>query len=574
MKKQLNIALGQSTSAGRKTINQDFHGANTPENYLLDAKGIVIAIADGISSSEVSDIASKAAVNGFIADYYCTPDVWSVKNSAQKVLQATNLWLYAQTQNSLYRFNKDKGYVCTFSSIIFKSNSFHIFHSGDSRIYRLANDSFEQLTQDHRRVISQETSYLTRALGIQPQLDLDYATELLDVNDVFILTTDGIYEHVDSNEMLALITEYEHDLNLACEKILQRAFDNGSEDNLTIQIVKILELPLHQIDEVQKQALQLPLPPLLEPRMEFDGYQILRSIYISSRSHVYLAKDLDTQQQVILKTPSIELRTDKQYLEFFLMEDWIAKRIDNPHVLTAVEAPRKRQYLYNVTEFIDGKTLSQWITDNPKPSLDQVRSIIGQVAKGLQAFHRQEMVHQDLRPNNIMIDESGTVKIIDFGATQVGGVLDIGKNRESNEIKGTAQFTAPEYYLGEGGSTRSDIFSLGVITYQMLTGSLPYGTAVSNIKSTRDQRKLVYRSILEEQHHLPPWIDDAIKKAVNVEPFKRYAEVSEFIYDLNAPNTAFLKRTKPPLIERDPLLFWQSVSVILLIAIIIQSAMK
>lgn len=564
MKKQLKIALGQSTSKGRKTINQDCHGSHVPDNYLLDAKGIVIAIADGISSSDVSDIASKSAVNGFIADYYCTPDVWSVKNSAQKVLQATNLWLYAQTQNSLYRFNKDKGYVCTFSSIIFKSNSFHVFHCGDSRIYRLSNDNLEQLTQDHRRIVSTETSYLTRALGIHRQLDLDYGTQALEINDVFILTTDGIYEYVDNNEMLALITQHESDLNQACEAILQRAFDNGSEDNLTIQIVKILELPLHQIEEVQQQVARLPLPPLLEARMEFDGYQILRNIYISSRSHVYLAKDLDTQQQVILKTPSTELRTHKQYLESFLMEDWIAKRIDNPHVLRAIESPRKRQFLYNVTEFIEGKSLSQWIIDNPKPNLDQVRNIIAQAAKGLQAFHRQEMIHQDLRPNNIMIDDSGTVKIIDFGATQVGGVMDIGQNRETNEIKGTAQFTAPEYYLGEGGSTRSDIFSLGVITYQMLTGSLPYGTSVSKVKTTKDLHKLVYQSILEEQHALPAWVDVAIKKAVHVDPLKRYSEVSEFIFDLNSPNTAFLKRTKPPLIERNPLAFWQGTSAILL----------
>lgn len=564
MKKKLRVAIGQHTSAGRKIINQDCHGAQTPDNYLLDAKGIVIAIADGISSSDVSDIASKAAVNGFIADYYCTPDVWSVKNSAQKVLQATNLWLYAQTQNSLYRFNKDKGYVCTFSSIVLKSNSFHIFHCGDSRIYRLSCGALEQLTQDHRRIVSEETSYLTRALGIQPQLDLDYATQPLEINDVFILATDGIYEFVDNSDIQRLITQHESDLNQACDAILKLAYDNGSQDNLTIQIVKVLELPAHQIEEIQEQVARLPLPPLLEARMTFDGYQILRNIYISSRSHVYLAKDLDTQQQVILKTPSTELRADKHYLECFLMEDWIAKRIDNPHVLTAIESPRKRQFLYNVTEFIEGQSLSQWIIDHPKPTLDQVRSIISQAAKGLQAFHRQEMIHQDLRPNNIMIDESGTVKIIDFGATQVGGVLDIGKNRDTNDIKGTAQFTAPEYYLGEGGTTRSDIFSLGVITYQMLTGSLPYGTSVSKVKTVKDLQKLVYQPILEEQYHLPAWVNDAIKKAVHVDPLKRYSEVSEFVFDLNTPNMAYLKRAKLPLLERNPLAFWQGVSAILL----------
>ena len=248
MKKQLKIALGQSTSAGRKAINQDCHSARIPDNYLLDTKGVVVSIADGISSSDVSDIASKAAINGFIEDYFCTPDVWSVKYSAQKVLQATNLWLYAQTQNSLYRFNKDKGYVCTFSSIVFKSNSFHIFHCGDSRIYRLSGNTLEQLTQDHRRVVSEETSYLTRALGIHTQLDLDYTTQALEPGDVFILTTDGIYEYVNNSDMLALIYQHEEDLNKACEAILKLAYDKGSKDNLTIQIVKILVYKGYTVD--------------------------------------------------------------------------------------------------------------------------------------------------------------------------------------------------------------------------------------------------------------------------------------------------------------------------------------
>ena len=576
MKKQLIIKIGQSSNAGRKEINQDFHGAYIPTDYLLDDKGIAIAIADGISSSSVSQLASKTAVTGFLADYYCTPDAWSVKHSVQKVLQATNSWLFSQTRNSPYRFNIDKGYVCTFSSLVIKSNTFHIFHSGDSRIYRLTNNKtnnhLEQLTEDHRRTVSEDTSYLTRALGISAQLELDYLSQPVEVNDIFILATDGIYEYASENEIIHSIMKHEQNLDQAAKEILNTALDNGSQDNLTIQVVKIMELPDHQVNEVQQQVSSLPLPPLLEARMEFDGYRILRDIYISSRSHVYLAQDLDTQQQVILKTPSTELRDNQQYLERFLMEDWIAKRISNPHVLTAIESPRKRQYLYNVTEFIEGKSLSQWIIDNPAPGIDKVRSIISQVAKGLQAFHRQEMVHQDLRPNNIMIDESGTAKIIDFGATQVGGILDIGNNREDNEIKGTAQFTAPEYYLGHGGNTRSDIFSLGVITYQMLTGKLPYGTAVSKANTSTAQRKLVYQSILEEEHGLPPWVDDAIKKAVQVDPLKRYFEVSEFAYDLNQPSAAYLKKAKPPLLERDPLMFWQGISLILLIIIIFQSA--
>src|SRR5690606_25145395 len=101
------------------------------------SKGIVVAIADGISSSNVSQIASETAIAGFIEDYYCTPEAWSVKLSAQRVLQAINSWLFSQTHNSPYRFDKDKGYICTFSALILKSHTAHLLHSGDTRIYRL-----------------------------------------------------------------------------------------------------------------------------------------------------------------------------------------------------------------------------------------------------------------------------------------------------------------------------------------------------------------------------------------------------------------------------------------------------
>ena len=166
--------------------------------------------------------------------------------------------------------------------------------------------------------------------------------------------------------------------------------------------------------------------------MIFDGYKIIREVHASSRSHVYLATDEETNATVVIKTPSIDLQGDPAYLERFLMEEWIARRINSAHVLKPCPQTRKRNYFYIVTEFIDGQTLTQWMIDNPKPELETVRGIIEQIAKGLQAFHRMEMLHQDLRPENIMIDSTGTVKIIDFGSTRVAGVMEIAAPDEQN----------------------------------------------------------------------------------------------------------------------------------------------
>ncbi|WP_024851417.1 bifunctional protein-serine/threonine kinase/phosphatase [Hydrogenovibrio kuenenii] len=570
MTKQLNVSIGQYSDKGRKALNQDFYGSLIPEEPLLSSKGIVIALADGISSSQVSQIASETAVKGFLMDYFSTSEAWRVKTSAQSVLLAINSWLFSQTRRSQYRYNKDKGFVCTFSSVVFKSTTAHLFHAGDSRIYRIAatQNTLEQLTEDHRTWLSSEESFLSRALGVNDQLEIDYQTHVLDKGDVFILTTDGVYEFLSDERMVELIGQHEVDLDIAAKKIVDEAYQKGSDDNLTVQIVRVDNLPDYDESEAYQQMTALPFPPQLEARMQFDGYEILRDIHNSSRSHVFLARDLESKQQVILKVPSIDLRDDAAYLERFLLEEWIARRIEHANVLKPIVQTRKRNYLYITTEYIEGQTLAQWMLDNPKPDVETVRKIVEQIAKGLRAFHRLEMLHQDIRPNNIMIDRQGTVKIIDFGSTRVAGLAEITSPLNQPDLLGTAQYTAPEYFLGDVGSTRSDQFSLAVITYQLLSGRLPYGIQVAKARTKADQRKLRYRSVVEEDRDSPIWIDEALRKALQPEPQKRYREISEFIYDLRHPNQAYLNKTQAPLIDRNPVLFWKSISLILLLLVL------
>ncbi len=169
-----------------------------------------------------------------------------------------------------------------------------------------------------------------------------------------------------------------------------------------------------------------------------------------------------------------------------------------------------------------------------------------------------------------MIDSAGTVKIIDFGATRVAGIMEIATPIEQINLLGAEQFAAPEYFLGEAGSMRSDIFSLGVVAYQMLPGKLPYGTNVPKSRTRAAQRKLEYQSILTDDRKTPAWVDDAIRKAVHPDPSERYEELAEFVYDLHHPNQAFLNKTRPPLIERHPVFFWKMVSFVLMIVVVIQ----
>ena len=567
MKTSLATSIGQYSSQGRKAINQDCYGVSVPREPALSTKGIAVAIADGISSSEVSQAASQSSIRSFLEDYYCTSETWTVRTAAQHVLQATNAWLFAQNQRNT-QFRLDKGYVCTFTALVFKSNTAYLFHIGDAQVIRLRGGAENKidsnvLTEPHRRSLSTNKSYLARALGISQPLDIDYSALPLELGDIFLLTTDGVYEHISQDEINTIINANFDDLDKAAKEIAEQAYANGSDDNLTAQLVRIDGLPSSESNEFLQRANELPFPPQLKARMEFDGYQVIRNLHKSSRSHLLLAQDLKTQQAVVIKSPSTEGRQNNEYIKRFLMEQWIANRLNNTHIVKSHRPTEKPRYCYVVTEFVDGQTLTQWMIDNPCPNLDEVRSIIEQVAIGLQAFHRQEMLHQDLRPNNIMIDVNGTVKIIDFGSTFVAGVEETHAVTAPDVMPGTAQFLAPEYFLGEFGTKWSDIYSLACITYHMLSGRSPYGTAVAKSRTQLDQRRLVYKSVLAPQRQLPAWIDLCLKKGLQVDPLKRYAEISEFIQDLRKPNPKFIQQSRSPLLERDPVRFWQGVSAVL-----------
>jgi serine/threonine protein phosphatase PrpC/predicted Ser/Thr protein kinase len=560
--KQLTVSIGEYSTKGRKALNQDFHDIRIPPEPLLSTKGIAIAIADGISSSKVSQEASKISVSYFLDDYFSTSETWSVKKSAQRVLFAANSWIYAQNRQNQYHLNKDRGYVCTFTGMVIKSNTAYLFHVGDARIYRLRQGTLEQLTEDHRIWVSKEVSYLSRAMGIDSEIRIDYDSHEVEEGDLYLFMTDGVYEYVEQNHLHKIVATYREDLPAMAKAMVQHAYKEGSDDNLTLQIVRVETLPDKSLMDIDEIGTQKPFPPLLEARELFDGYNIIRKLSATPRSHVYLALDEEQNRPVVLKTPSVELQENQKYIERFLLEEWIARKINNAHVAKAYQQTRKRNYLYNVSEYIEGQTLTQWMRDNPNPSLERVRSITEQIAKGLLAFHRLEMIHQDLRPENIMINEIGHIKIIDFGSTKVKGITEINSEFESEEILGTQQYSAPEYFLGELGSYRSDMFSLGVIVYEMLSGKLPYGTQVAKSTTKAMQRKLKYKSLYTEEGNVPVWIDETLRKMLHPNPYKRYDELSEFLYDLRNPNKSFLKKTRPPLKVRNPIAFWKIIAFI------------
>ena len=554
---QLKVSVGQHSDRGRKSINQDFYGFRVPPEPQLSAKGIAIAVADGIGSSEVSQVAAEFAVMAFLDDYYSTSETWSVKKSADRVLAAANSWLHSRTCQSSYRYDKDRGYVCTLSGLVLKGSTAHLFHVGDTRVHRLQGDALEQLTQDHRVRVTESESYLARAVGFNSQIEIDYHALEIERGDVFVLATDGVYEHVEGAFIARAIHEARGNLDDAARAIVAEAYRRGSADNLTVQIVAVEDLPEPGSGGLRQQVARLAPPPSFEPRAEVDGYRIVRELHASARSRISLAVDPEGGGLVVLKAPGTDLQADLDHLERFMLEEWIARRLSSPHVLKPYPRTRERRFLYLAMEYIEGQTLAQWMTDQPDADIETVRGIVEQIARGLQAFHRMEMLHQDLRPQNIMIDKTGTVKIIDFGSVSVAGVDERASPGARSSILGTLQYTAPEYFVGDPGTERSDLYSLGVIAYQMLSGRLPYGAEAARVRTRSAQRKLEYESLSD----IPAWVDAALRKAVHPDPLERYESLSEFVYDLRHPNATLLRPT--PLVARNPVLFWKGVSLAL-----------
>ncbi len=556
MSNKLIIAAGQCTKAGIKAQNEDCCGIRIPEGLDLTHKGIVAVTADGVGSSEAGKEASEYCVQGFISDYYSTPMSWSVQTSAERIIHSLNSWLYSQGQR---RYASELSLASTLAVLILKSTTAHLFHVGDSRIYLIRKGKIKALTKDHRLVVDRNKTYLARAMGGEYEVHLEYNSIHIEAGDIFVLNTDGIHEFIDG-ETIKQLALAQKDAEFAATSIVQAALEAGSNDNVTCQILHIEQLPNQDENEYYRQLITLPFPPPLSAGMQLDGYRIMREIHTSVTVQVYLAEDSETGETVVIKTPSVNFEDDPAYIDRFMHEEWVGRRINNPHVFKIYDLKRHRSSLYYVTEFLEGSSLAQWILDHPNTDLNEVRRIAEQVVKGLRGFHRKEMVHQDLKPENIMIDPDDNVKIIDFGCVQVSGLKEIYTPIQDQSVQGTANYIAPELFDGFEGTPKSDMYSLGVTLYTMLShGHFPYG----QLEKAQKHKHYNYISVRQYNQQVPVWMDSALEKSIHPNPEKRYDRFSELLRDLSKPNPSMMK-TSAPLIERNPIGFWRGLSVIML----------
>ncbi len=578
---KLQLIVGGYSCAGIKAENQDAFATKVPTNIELESKGALAVIADGVSSASRAADAAQMAVTQFINEFYATPETWSTKKSAGQVLNSLNQWLYAQGEALEYSENSShkqyQQWLTTFSAIVFKSTTGFIFHVGDSRISVFQQQKIIPLTKDHNQKQGRNNIVLTRALGADSRLKVDVHQVDLQTQDIYLLTCDGVHDFISNNTLVTLLntlpkTPTNADLSTVSKQIVEQAIAAGSDDNVSCLLVSIVQLPTKKLDEIERELLAKAIPPALQVGQKIDEYQIRKVLYASTRSHLYLVQK-NNEDLLVLKTPSANFCEDSLYLQGFIREAWVGERINHTHVMKIKTPPQNSQFLYHLCEYINGQTLTDWMRDNPKPSIAQVRNIVEQLVSALRAFQRLEIVHRDLHPDNIMIDNAGQIKLIDYGSAWVAALAERQDTLVETIPQGSINYCAPETLISLKANHQSDLFSLGVICYQLLCGKLPFKPMsypkIQKLTAQADFSQWQYRSIKQFRPELPIWLDLMLKQATEPQANNRYQAYSELLKDFSTPNIAAVEAyQQQPLIERDPVKFWQITSLLLTIALI------
>ncbi len=566
----LQVDIGCVSDAGIKPTNEDAASFNIPtQPHQLEYKGVCCALADGVSTAEAGKEASLQSVSRFIDDYYKAPETWSVSHTGQKVLSATNLSLFKRS----HEFTQEsKGYLCTFVSLVLKSQTAHFFHVGDSRIYLFKQGKLKQLTRDHSTFIGEGKSYLTRALGMDNNLHVDYGKLNLDVGDKFVLSSDGMHEFVPEQQIIQVLSD-----NLSAQEqaqqLLNCAMDNGSDDNISCIVASVSQIANQSYDDLAAKLTRLPFPPDLQSGMIIDGYKVTKELFASPRSQLYLVQDQATNRPLVMKTPSVNYAQDTAYIDRFIQEEWIGKRISSERVVKVVEQSRPRSCLYYLMEYIEGIGLDEWIEKHPLPPPKRAINIVKQIAQGLEAFHSNETVHQDLRPANILINDNDEITIVDFGSTFVAGTAELFNPIEHEGALGTATYSDPQYLLGKNPGVQGDLYALATITYELFTGQLPYGNAIEECKSAFDYDHLRYQSASYHNPLIPIWFDRALEKGVQMDTEKRYANIALFLHDLTTPNPTFLLDVPESAGRHNSVVFWGVLSGSMLLMLLVVISM-
>ncbi len=556
---QPQTRIGFVSSTGKRADNQDYVGACLEDSRHSSLKGMVVAVADGVGGNKGGRQAAETTVRGFIEGYFGLPETLGVERAAGRALVAMNRWIHMQGRHDPFLANMST----TFSALIFRGRQAHVVHVGDTRIYRLRGKQLMRLTVDHTLSNPDLNHILFRAIGLEEGLRIDYVVHSLEPHDRFLLCSDGVHGVLTDRRIQPLLVQYAAPEECA-QAIVQAASEAGSQDNITALVMDVIGLPAADQIDLETTIDALVIRELPSEGDEVDGFKLLSKISDGRYSRLFKAEDSVEKRIVALKFPHPRVASEAAYRRAFVREAWIAARVLSPWIVGVIGlAPGRQTRLYSVMPYYEGITLEERLKQPVKLSLEKGVDIGIKLAKAVYALNRLRIVHRDIKPDNVLLQEGGGLKLLDLGVARLPGFPEF----EEEEIPGTPSYMAPELFEGERGDDSSDVYALGVTLYRIFSaGYYPYGEVEPFSRPRFNKRA----SLTHYRSDLPAWLDILLTRAVAVEKSKRVGDAMELAFELEN-GLAHGVRAVPsqlPFYERNPVLFWQIIALMLALALL------
>ena len=551
------VSIGTHTAIGPRPRNEDFVGAVLGSQIAAERRDVAAAIADGIGSAKGGRVAAETAVRGFLDGFWDVPETMEVRRAGARILNSLNGWIHSQGRQDANLV----GMGCTFTALVLRGRLAHVLHVGDTRAYRLSGGRLIRLTEDHVRDDRGKSPVLIRALGIEAELRLDYSSHPVALHDRFLLCSDGVHGLL-VDETIADVLRVRSAPDVTARTLVEEALAAGSTDNCTALVLDVLALPTARSEDVGSAIRRLPLNPVPQVGDTVDGFVLNVLVSEGRYSRLFGAVDDADGAPVVLKFPKPQVAETAIFHAAFVREAWVGTRITSPWVAHVIELPPGRQTcLYTVMALYTGELLETRLSRRPMVGLEEGRNIAVKLAHALAVLHRAGIIHRDVKPDNVMLESGGSLKLLDLGVVRLPGLEDF----PPENIPGTAAYMAPEMFQGEAGNVATDIYALGVTIFRTFTGVYPYG----NSDATSPPKQERPRDLATLRSDLPAWVQAALHRAIALDPAERFADMAEFAHDFEAgPSYAPPPVRRPlTLYERSPVAFWQVVSALLAVAL-------
>lgn len=472
--------------------------------------GAILAVAEVVGDPG-DDKPEKAVLANFKTTFLETPECWSTEEALVSAFEIAN---------KAVRSNR---HTITLSSIVILGSHLFIGHAGDNRVWLYREGRLQQLTRDHTQPRVNQNPVLTRACGMESEIEMDFRCSELRVGDVLLLTNHQTNERLDGSTIIGALVD-ELDAGCMAESVAKAAVGKVGRSYASIIVARIDRLANVNRDVGMKRHYP-PVHSLPKSGDTVDGFEVRKRRRKGRLSHYYTAEDLLDDSPVLLKFPDPAFMKNQKLLDSFVHDEWLSRQISHPVLAQAISVTRgRRSGLYSVLEPVSGENLAQRVKRKGRLALGEVRMIAGQLLGFLEYIHQQHIIHRDIRPENIILNKQNkTIHLLGFDSHRIQYWLKQSSEEATKVL--SARYLAPESFRKSGGDARTDIFAAGITLYYLLTGKLPYG----NVQSTDDMMARKFRSIKKYNDALPEKIASAIDMACAFEPKQRFIGATEFM---------------------------------------------